>query len=81
MRAESDSDWEVLERVAYAIIGERTPHAGAAHRCVRLEAAACRADLELMARAADGSSASPKRNAAWPGRKSQLKNRRKINQG
>ena len=45
------------------------------------DAAACRADLELMARAADGSSASPKRNAAWPGRKSQLKNRRKINQG
>lgn len=38
MKAESDSDWEVLERVAYAIIGERTPHAGAAHRLVRLEA-------------------------------------------
>lgn len=73
----SDSDWEVLERMAYAIRAERPPAPTPAQEPpvvpgwkpmtaaeIDREVAAYREELELEARAADRSSASPKRNGA-----------------
>lgn len=73
----SDSDWEVLERMAYTILGERAPAPAPMQEPpaavpgwkpmtkaeIDQEVAAYRAELELEARAAEKSAASPKRGA------------------
>ena len=73
----SESDWEVLERMAYAIRAERPPAPTPAQEPpaavpgwkpmtaaeIDREVAAYRAELELEARAADGSPVSPKHGA------------------
>ena len=67
----SVSDWEVLERMAYAIIEERAPASAEAEGWksmtaaeIEQEVAAYRAELELEARAAEKSSALPKADGA-----------------
>ena len=73
----SEDDWEVLERMAYAIRAERPPAPTPIQEPpaaapgwkpmtaaeIEREVAAYREELELEARAADGSSASPKSGA------------------